>query len=66
MLRELRAYRVLMAFSFRAAPRQAALFLLTGALMSLSSPAAARRQAAGRRGAARNLHDGLLARAGLA
>jgi ATP-binding cassette subfamily B protein len=37
----LRSFRVLMAFSFRAAPWQAALFLLSGAVMSLLGPATA-------------------------
>lgn len=37
----LRGFRILMAFSFRASPVQATLFLLSGAVMSLSMPAAA-------------------------
>lgn len=37
----LRGFQVLMAFSFRAAPREAALFLLAGAVMALASPVAA-------------------------
>lgn len=37
----LRNYRVLMSFSFGAAPREAALFLLCGAIMALLSPVAA-------------------------
>src|SRR3954451_19409667 len=37
----LRGFRVLMAFSFRAAPWQATLFLLAGAVMSLTMPATA-------------------------
>jgi len=36
-----RGFRVLMAFSFRAAPRETTIFLLSGALMSLTAPAAA-------------------------
>ena len=36
----LRGFRVLMAFSFRAAPREAALFLIAGAVMALLSPVA--------------------------
>lgn len=37
----LRGFRVLMAFSFRAAPRETIIFLLSGALMSLTAPLAA-------------------------
>jgi len=35
----LRGFRVLLSFGFRAAPRQATLFLLCGAVMSLAGPA---------------------------
>jgi ABC-type multidrug transport system fused ATPase/permease subunit len=41
MRASLRGFRVLMAFSFRAAPREATLFLLAGAVMSLVMPVAA-------------------------
>src|SRR5205823_4016423 len=36
----MRGFRVLMAFSFRAAPREATFFLLSGAVMSLVIPVA--------------------------
>jgi len=39
MKRRLRAYQVLMSFSFRVTPRQAMLFLLFGAIMSVGYPA---------------------------
>ncbi len=41
MQARLRGFRVLMAFSFRASPWRAALFLLSGAVMSLIYPVAA-------------------------
>ncbi|GAC1445227.1 MAG: ABC transporter ATP-binding protein [Chloroflexota bacterium] len=41
MRRHVRGFGVLMSFSFKAAPREAALFLLSGALMSLAGPVAA-------------------------
>lgn len=41
MRTRLRGFRVLMAFSFGAAPREAGLFLFSGVLMSLTGPAAA-------------------------
>ncbi len=41
MRERLRAFKTLMAFSFGAAPWQAPLFLLTGAIMSLIAPTAA-------------------------
>lgn len=41
MVSWLRDYRALMGFSFRAAPAQATLFLISGAVMSLVYPAAA-------------------------
>ena len=39
MHRRLRAFRVLIAFSFRVVPRQAAAFFLSGALMAFMTPA---------------------------
>jgi ATP-binding cassette subfamily B protein len=62
MRARLRGFRVLLSFSFRVAPGQAALFLLCGALMALSSPATSfGAKLLVDAAVARDLHGGLLA-----